>query len=84
MIYVFKPSTIHPTVGKAIKASKECRRSIHPRGLKSLMHYKLYDINGNLIGEYSNSVRGWAKSIAKEMYRSKRGSLESFYCLYPH
>ena len=81
MTYEFRTETVYSIVGQIIHASKQCNRSIHPRGLKSRMYFKLYDINGSLIAEYSSSLEEWKKSIARNMYRLKRGSIESI-CRY--
>ena len=82
MIFEFTKDTIHPTVGKVIEASKECRRAIYPRGVRGRMSYILYSTNGNIIAEYSSSVRGYIKSMVKDMYQIQNGSIESI--CYPH
>ena len=82
MIFEFKIDTVYLTIGQIILSSKKCRRLLQPNGIKSRMSYKIYDINDNLIGEYSSSVKGHIKSIARDMYKIQSGSIESI--CYPH
>ena len=77
MVFEFTTTTVYDTVGEIIHHSRQHRNLIQPKYIKSHIRYRLYDINGNIIGEYSSSVKGWKKSIARDMYRSKRGSIES-------
>lgn len=77
MIFEFNTTTAYNTIGEIIHASKQCKRSIRPKGVKNYIHYKLYDFNGNLISEHSSSVKGWVKSIARDVYQTQNGSIES-------
>ncbi len=84
MIFEFNTTTAYNTIGEIIHASKQCRRSIHPKGVRNYIHYKLYDFNGNLVNEYSSSVKGWVKLIAKDVYRIQKGSVESICYRHPY
>jgi hypothetical protein len=83
MIFEFNTDTIYYTVGNLIQASKQCRKSIHPKGIKHRIFFKLYDYKENLIDDYSGSNRGWAKLIKKDMHRIQRGTIESFCSPHP-
>lgn len=83
MIFEFNTDTIYDTVGNLIQASKQCRRLIRPQGTRIRIYFKLHDYDGNFVNEYSSSVRGWTKCIAKDMSLIKRGSIESIFYPYP-
>jgi len=82
MVFEFESATVYDTVGSLIQASKQCRKSIRPRGVRNRISYRLHDVNGRLVSVYTSSGRGWVKSIAKDMYRTQTGFVES--TCYPH
>lgn len=82
MIFEFNTITAYSIIGEIINESKQCRRSIHQKGVRNYIHYKLYDFYGDLVSEYSSSVKGWVKLIARDIYRTQSGSIESI--CYPH
>ena len=84
MIYEFTIKTAYNTIGKIIQASKQSRRMIHPKGIRNYTYYKLYDLNGDLVNEYSSSVKGWGKAIARDVYRIQNGSVVSICCPHPN
>ena len=77
MFFEFNTSTAYNTIGEIIHESKQCRRSIHPKGVRNYIHYRLYDFNGDLVNEYSSFVKGWVKLIARDVYQTQNGSVES-------
>ena len=84
MIFEFNTTTAYNTIGEIIHVSRQCRRSIHPKGVRNYIHYKLYDFNGDLVNEYSSSVKGWVKLIARDIYQTQSGSIESICCPHPY
>ncbi|MCF6243882.1 MAG: hypothetical protein L3J43_02465 [Sulfurovum sp.] len=84
MIFEFKKDTIYPTVGYIINTSKECSRTMHPKGVKSRMTYKLYDAYGILCSEHITTTKGWLKLIARDMHKMQSGSVESVCYTHPY
>lgn len=84
MIFEFNTDTIYDTVGNLIQASKQCSKSIRPKGTRDRIFFKLYDYNGNLVDNYSGSNRSWKKLIKKDMHRIQRGTIESICSPHPY
>lgn len=72
----FTKDSISDTVGTLIASSKNCGRSIRPKGIRQYFMCKIYDKDSNMVAEYTTTQKGVFKAITRDMHKIGEGFVE--------
>jgi len=72
----FTKDSIYDSVGTLISSSKNCVRSIRPKGVRQYFICKIYDKHSNMIAEYTTTQKDVFKAITRDMHKIGEGFVE--------
>jgi len=71
----FKKDSIYDTVGSILASSKEYGQSVHPKGVRQHILFKIYDKHSNVVAEYTTR-KDVFKAITRDMHTIGEGYVD--------